>query len=168
MEQKSLDALIVAQAMYKRLGKLVSTKPKGGETSLRSELDEHLRKIYEEHGADRIDLEFCGMGVGSVSLQFADATERHGLTVTDPEAFDEWLHGEDGVSYVWAVAEKHKAEILSAASANGECPDGCKPWTESLPRRVTKTRMVVDEDKVLGAITGELPPAYAAMLGDGE
>ena len=66
MSRDALERLAVAQALYKELGEIVSTRTP---YSLRGMCDEELRRDFEEDGTDRRRITLNGVEVGKLSVK---------------------------------------------------------------------------------------------------
>lgn len=121
MSRDALERLAVAQALYKELGKVVSTKDP---RSLRSMVDEELRADYERDGTDRRRITLNGVEVGTISAKIAKPTKETRFEVTDWDALEDWgFSQEDAYAYV----VRHIADFAKwHFEQTGEMPDGCE------------------------------------------
>lgn len=164
--EQGLERLAVAQALYQELGKIVSTRPKSGE-SLRTQADEALRSAWEDSGISQIRPKVNGVPVGTYSVSLSKPKECVALKVDDAEAFNKWLFT-DGSEYVQWLVFKHEAELLDHIKSNGEVPDGCSTHGYIIPESYTGTRLKVDSQKVKEALGKQLPDIAVALLESGE
>ena len=68
MQLNEEQQLAVAQALYKRVGEMVSTK---NPDSLRNAVDAKYKQLYIDTGAKSFDVSIDGQKVGTYSLRFA-------------------------------------------------------------------------------------------------
>lgn len=165
--EKGLERLAVAQALYQELGKIVTTKPKEGD-SLRTQADEALRSAWEDSGISQIKPKVNGVPVGTYSVSLTKAKECVAIRVDDRQRFIKWLFSSDGFEYVeWLVA-KREQELLDHIKDMGEVPDGCSTKGYVIPESYGGTRLKIDTEKVKDALGCSLPDAAIALLGSGE
>ena len=123
MSRDALERLAVAQALYKELGEIVSTKTS---YSLRGMCDADLRADFEEDGTDRRRITINGVEVDKLSVKVTKPGKPKAVQVDIAESamwlreqLDErpdWLLG-------WIGA---RADDIAQAclDATGEVPDG--------------------------------------------
>lgn len=120
--QKQIEKLAVAQAVYKVSGEVVSTKDPD---SLRSQVDEYYRGLFEQTGAKSFDLKIGDEKVGTYSIKTTKAKEEKRLVVKDDEAFTRWCTANNCIK---VVNDFDKA--YSMFLETGEVPDGCEYLTK--------------------------------------
>ena len=121
-----LERLAIMQALYKELGKQLSTR---NPDSLRAAEDAALISRYEEDGTDRRRVNVNGTPVGYLTLKFAK--ERPRAIVEDPGAFAEFL-ATDGASML-AEYVREKGQAMAdwfIERMDGELPGGCSAYVE--------------------------------------
>lgn len=164
MEEKDIERAIVAQALYKGIAGVVSTKDPG---SLRHELDEHFLALYEQTGGKSYELKVAGQKVGTASVTVKDGEyeEQQRENVADMGAFRSWCidNGLVKTEPDWAAVRRHMA-------VTGEVPDGMSVETVRVPVKspVRRVTLRVDVAKVEGALGSRLAPAVAGLLGGAE
>lgn len=172
MNKEDLEKLAFAQALYQKLGEIVSTKDPD---SLRGLADEFYREMYETTGAKSFEVKIDGEKVGTYSVRVSKAkpstTEEH-FTVTDEEKLSEWVSREINydlaASFVFAHLERFAGWYFTET---GEVPYGCEleqTVTLAQPARYSGGALKVDPMAVLGAMQGKLGPSVAGILGGGE
>lgn len=172
MELNDLQRLAVAEAMGKAIKDV--TNPRGGAhgaPTLRTECDDALRKMYEEEGVDRKRIVINGQEVGTLSARLSKSESGTRVVMDDEKAFVRWLMaGDGGEDAIWRLIHDHKTRdaIISAATADGELPDGCRVEDYEKPAAWLGTTLRVDPKKVGAALGGELPSAIVGLLGGGE
>lgn len=162
-----IERLAVAQAVYKAVAKVVSTKDAD---SLRSKADADLLDMYDRMGVARVDLKVAGEKVGSYSVRVGKPTEakvERELSVGDLERVYQWATTDAAEEYrEWCVA--HAGEFAEYAFREyGEVADGCEVVervTPGEPGRVLGTTLKVDEQKVARALGAQLPSTVAGLL----
>ena len=164
MTSDEYAALAAAQAMYKALGGVVSTKDGG---SLRAKADAELRQLWiDKRIFGKVPLTIGGHIVGMLTAKQAQPKRRRFVTVNDPSAlledqrdamedfvyehvdeFAEWVV-EQGVANPAGVSV---SEYVDEGGWGGTTITGCKP------------------DEVLPLLKGQLPEAvYMAIEGEVE
>jgi hypothetical protein len=161
------ERLYVAQAIYKAIAEMVSTKD---EHSLRSEADQWLVDMYEQTGAKSYDARLCGQKVGTFSVKVAKAVAGKTVPTTDVkdwEGFEAWLFDE-GIETLKEFAIEHATEIAERwVDATGEMPEWATTTMVDVPgkpERVTGTTLRIDPQKVVDAMRGELGGAITHLL----
>ena len=161
MEQERIEKAIVAQALFKGISDVVSTKDPD---SLRHELDEHFLGLYEQTGAKSFELKIGGSKVGTASVTVKDGEheEQSREEVVDMGAFRSWCIDSGFVKTEpdWAAVRRHMA-------VTGEVPDGMSVETVQVPVKspVRRVTLRVDVAKVESALGSRLAPAVAGLLG---
>ena len=166
MEQQDLERLAVAQAVYKAVADIVSTKNPDG---MRAEADRQLMDAYAQMGVRSMDLKVAGQKVGTYSVTLAKAVpekQAARLDVTDHGELVRWLKEDpDAMDSLIEMYADQYAQALFAAS--GEVPDGCEATTvvtPAQPEHPKGTTLRVDVHKVAEALKGQLPEAVAGLL----
>lgn len=154
-------ALAAAQALWKALGAVVSTKDPD---SLRSRMDAELRQLWmEKHIFGKIPLVIGGHVVGMLTAKQGAKRHRREITVDDPWAL---MEGEkDGFEdFIYEHIDQFAEWVLAQGVAR---PAGCtvSEWDEQGGWGGT---MITGckPDEVIPLLRGELPPAvYMAIEG---
>lgn len=193
-----LQNLAIAQAIYKAIGGVVSTKEEG---SLRREIDEIAKKDYEESGIKSRSILINGTKVGSLTVRESADTRGKVLRVCDRDSFTKWCEkSHENVSYEFAIttddkgvigqftqqAEKlnkmgfsiktisatasvlNEREVLAKAAEDGELPDGCEVVETGSAPSFAGTLLRVDSRAVASAVGSELPTMVNGLLTNGE
>ena len=170
-ELNDIQRLAVAQAVYKAVSGVVSTKD---EDSLRSECDRVLVEQYERTGAKSYDVSLNDQKVGTYSVKVSkakSATERTVLVVDDWNAY---LN--ECCTHLWHSAESYliaaSSEILDAYfTETGDVPTWAHTETHRAPAeppRVTGTTLRVDTVAVAEAMGPMLGERVMGLLGGAE
>lgn len=156
------DDIILAQALYSKLGKFVSTK---SDNNLRSEDDRSLLQLYDTTGAKSFERKINGVKVGTSSIKVAPEKEVIDITIEDEEAFNQWLIetgiGKRTVSY-------NQQDLENYCSRTGEEPTGATLTYSTIPEHPTGTVLKIDADKVFEVMQERLPQNVVALLGQGD
>jgi hypothetical protein len=163
-ELTDVQRLAVAQAVYKAVSGVVSTKD---EDSLRSECDRVLVEQYEQTGAKSYDVPINGMKVGTYSVKVSKAKPKRKAPrawVDDWDEFTDWLTHDDGADWLRSLVEEHgDALALEILHETGEIAPGCVAQLDycepAEPPRATGTTLRIDME----AMHDVMRP----MLGDG-
>ena len=166
MEQEDLERLAVAQAIYKAVADIVSTKNPDG---MRAQADAELMDAYTQMGVKSMDLRVEGQKVGTYSVTMAKAVPEKQdarLDVEDHDRLVRWLRSDTEAldSLIEMYADKYAQTLFSAS---GEVPDGCDAVTvvtPAQPEHPKGTVLRVDTQKVAQALKGQLPEAVAGLL----
>ena len=172
MELSDLQRLAVAEAMGKAIRGM--TDPRGGAhgaPTLRTECDDALRADFEASGTDRRRIVINGQEVGTLSARLSKPES--GTRVVMDKDYDlvDWLrHSDGGFDALLRLVRDPKTRdaIISAATADGELPDGCRVESYDKPQAWLGTTLRVDVRKVGAALGAELPSAVVGLLGGGE
>ena len=159
MTNEDYAALAAAQAMWKALGKVVSTKEP---TSLRSRMDAELRQLWmDKHIFGKMPLVIGGHVVGMLTAKQAPKRHHRSVTVDDPW---ELLEAEkDGwEDFVYEHIDQFAEWVVEQGVAN---PAGCTVseyddnggWGGTM---ITGCK----PDEVIPLLRGELPPAIALAI----
>lgn len=153
-ELRPVEQLAVAQAVYKSVAGIVSTKDAD---SLRSMCDADTIANYASTGAKSYDVRLLGEKVGTYSVRVNKAKKVSTLAVEDQDAYMAWCADNGFV----LTDDKRAQQWLDQT---GEVPDGCTVLVDEQPERVAGTTLKVDERKVAEVMGGELPAAVRGLL----
>lgn len=156
------DEILLAQAMYKALGNIVSTK---SENSLRAQDDKDLIELYETTGAKTFDRKVNGVKVGTSTIKIQPAKDVCDLTITDKKIFDKWLL-DTGIGKTQVVFDEKN--LYDYIAETGEEPQGAKIHLNTIPQHVSGTVLKIDTEKVFDAMADVLPQNVAALLEQGD
>lgn len=159
-----LERLAIIQALYKELGKQVSTRDP---YSLRSMEGAALLARYAEDGTDRRRININGQEVGALTVKFEDARPR--AIMEDADTLADWLCGEDGRQMLDAYMREKGQSVAEwlIEHMNGELPDGVTAYME--PRHPIGTTLTgCTMEKVVPALGLNLTQAVAYALTEGE
>lgn len=172
-DRRPVQQLAVAQAIYKAVGTVVSTKDPD---SLRSACDAEAVRRYETEGVKSTDILIDGLKVGTYSVKVSKAKPKRKAPrawVDDWDEFIDWLtHEDEADSWLRSLVEEHGDALASEIlHETGEIapgcvaqPDYCEP---AEPARVTGTTLRVDTAAVAEAVGGQLGAGVTAMLEGG-
>lgn len=165
-----IERLAVAQAMYKAVAGMVSTRDPD---SLRARADADMLENYERMGMKSVDLRVNGEKVGTYSVKVSKPTgaaKTSRVVVDDSEAAYRWAMTAATDEYEdWCIANIDRF-CEYALSEFGEVADGAHVVTEETaaqPERATGTVLKVDPPKVAHALGVQLPYAVAGLLSGG-
>ena len=155
------EALALAQAMYKALGAIVSTRDPD---SLRGRIDATMRERFESEGIDRMRLTINGTEVGRLSAKVSKRTREVHTYINDGVAFSRWM--QDNEDAATAFAEAHRTEFARWAVENlGEVPDGVIVEARDVPGGFAGTTLTgCTPERVRDALGADLPEAMAGLL----
>ena len=167
MSRDALERLAVAQALYKELGEIVSTKTS---YSLRGMCDEDLRADFEEDGTDRRRITINGVEVGKLSVKVTkpgkpkvvqtDIAKAAMWLCAQLEERPDWLLG-------WIGARTDEA-AQACFDATGEIPDGYEVRRDKGGEYAGTTRTGCTVEKVQQATGVLLQSEVLALLEGGE
>ena len=158
----AMQRLAIAQALYKRLAEMVSTKDP---ESLRSEVDGEIKAFYEATGAKSYDVNLNGQKCGTFSVNVAKESTKTVFDLVDDDAFGKWITGDEVVDIIDAFIDSHIEEFVKfAVETTGEIPDGVEPRTVTTPEYVKGTTIRIDPRKVAAALGNALPSTIAGLL----
>lgn len=167
-EITQLQKLAVAEALIKACKAM--TNPHGGAhgaPNLRTDADDALRADYEREGIDRKRISVNGKEVGTLSARIGKPVDETVPEIYDMKQFVEWLRTSDGgLDALWRMASTIPGEVLKAATADGELPDGCRMARRVEPAKWLGTTLRVSPQKVAEAMGGELPEAVAGLIAE--
>lgn len=116
------EKLAVAQAMYKALGAIVSTKDPG---SLRAHIDNTMRERYETEGIDRMRLMLGGIEVGKLSVTTTKPKHETIVSVYNLNDLELWLEDNQRLAMDYAL-ENADDFVKWVLDTDGELADGAK------------------------------------------
>lgn len=171
MDKQEIERLAFAQALYAKLGEIVSTKDPD---SLRAAVDEFYKDLYETTGAKSFEVSIDGQKVGTYSVRVSKpkpAETKERLVVDDIGAFSVWIEHETNAEILQLFAQSRLEEFANwLFETTGEIPYGCfVEQTVSLaqPARYSGGALKVDPLSVLDAMQGKLGTAVKGILGGG-
>ena len=91
-ELPAMQRLAIAQALYKKIAEMVSTKEP---ESLRSEVDEQVKGFYAATGGKSYDVNLNGKQVGTMTVNVAKESTSTVFDLADDTAFTRWLFDTD-------------------------------------------------------------------------
>ncbi len=156
------EQIILAQALYNALGKIVSTK---SSSNMRFDDDQELLSLYESSGAKSFDRKINGVKVGTSTIRVAPEKNEYNLCITNQEAFNNWLL-EVGLGKQEVVFDEQ--QLFDYFVNTGEEPAGAKISHTVVPEHATGTILKVDTQKVFDVMKEQLPQNVVALLGQGE
>ena len=172
MDKAEIERLAFAQALYSKLGEIVSTKDPD---SLRAAVDEFYKDLYETTGAKSFEVSIDGQKVGTYSVRVSKpkpAETKERLIVEDAGTFSVWIEHETNAEVLQMFAQSRLEEFANwLFETTGEIPYGCfVEQTVSLaqPARYSGGALKVDPLSVLDAMQGKLGTAVKGILGGGE
>lgn len=158
-ELTTTEKLTIAQALYKSVADVVSTK---NPDSLRAEVDAEMLDTYRREGIKSRDLRLNGEKVGTYSVRVKKAFTKERPVLTDMSAFKAWLEDNQEYAVGYALSQPDFAEWVIQ---QGELPDGYELDRVEFPEIAAGTTLKVDVQKVADAMGNELPSAVAGLLG---
>lgn len=153
-ELKPVEKLAIAQAVYKTVAGIVSTKEKD---NLRGMCDKDAIANYLSTGAKSYDVRLMGEKVGTYSVRVSKPRHDERLKVVDMDAYVAWCVENACMTTDDAQAERRFRET-------GELPDGCELEVTDTPETVAGATLKVDEAKVADALGDALPAVAAHAL----
>lgn len=165
---KDTEMLAFAQAVYKSVSELVSTK---NPDSLRSAVDGYYYKLFRETGAKSFNVTINGEDVGTYSLKFSKEQPqqtRTELEIYDFEELAKWFNDKTDEEIRYYVALNLGDFARYCFNVEGEIPQGCRPKeiiTASVPKHCIGGSLKVDSRKVAQAMRGQLGRSVAGLLG---
>lgn len=165
---KDTERLAFAQALYKAVSELVSTK---NPDSLRSAVDGYYLKLYDETGAKSFNVTINGEDVGTYSLKFSKEQPqqtRTELEIYDFEELAKWFNDKTDEEIRYYVALNLGDFARYCFNVEGEIPQGCRPKeiiTAAVEKHCIGGALRVDTSKVAQAMRGQLGQSVAGLLG---
>lgn len=164
-----LDNLIVAQALYKELGKAVSTSTPG---NLRSRVDDFFASEHERTGARTFDLKLNDELVGTYTRRKANkkrAKTENYLNIVNVAQLKAWLVDVTDIELREYVIDRLDDFARYKWEHDGEIPYGCTVETidiDETPETYTGM-MKIDTKAVADAMRQQLPPVILGLLEGG-
>lgn len=158
-ELTTSEKLTIAQALYKSVADVVSTK---NPDSLRAEVDAEIIDAYNRDGIKSRDLRLNGEKVGTYSVRVKKAFTKERPVLTDMSAFKAWLEDNQEYAVGYALSQP---DFVDWVIRQGELPSGYDLETIEFPEVAAGTTLKVDVQKVADAMGNELPSAVAGLLG---
>lgn len=160
-ELSPIQKLAIAQAIYKAVADIVSTK---SNDSLRAQIDRDVYTNYTNTGAKSYDVWLFDEKVGTISARINKPTKQTKLRVSDMHEYIDWCFANDCITTDDKAAEKKFLET-------GEIPDGCEIEEIEVGGGFAGTTLKIDKQKVfdLVHVHGLLDDVTnTLLLGDGE
>ena len=157
MELTPIERLVVGQALFDKLGKMVSTKDPD---SLRVQADRNYKALFDETGAKTFELKIQGEKVGTYSIRQSKpkpSTVTKELRISDKaEAIRAAANMTEDIWYLFIT--QHIDDFAPwYARQTGEILDGCE-WVEEvspeIPSQYLGGTLKVDSDAVTNAVKG--------------
>ena len=157
MELTPIERLVVGQALYEKLGQMVSTKDP---ESLRGQADRNYKALFDDTGAKTFELKIDGQKVGTYSIR--QSKPKPSTSTTNLEVFDkaEAIRAAANLSTdVWYLyITQHIEEFASwYARQTGEALEGSmwvKEISPEIPSQYLGGTLKVDSDAVTNAVKG--------------
>lgn len=164
------ERLVLLQALYSVIGEHVSTK---NPFSLRSEMDEKYRELYETTGSKSFDMKLGDTVVGTYSIRFSK--EKDSETFLDFEVIDHvalafWFNNaanREIINNFVAANLKQFAEYYFTET--GEMPEGCeivKHIKPAVDKAYIGGALKINNESVANII-GNALPGIAGLLEGG-
>ena len=153
------EKFIVAQSIYKRIGKEMKTGKVG---NARWNFESSLEDQYRATGAKSFDLRIGDTKVGTATRSVRRVQPKTELEIVDEESFRAWV-GKNLTAFY--------QDILSHCVRTGEVPDGCAPVAFDATEKASWTLRGLDMDDVAEAVRatyGVGAMDVAGLIGDGE
>lgn len=160
-----MERLALAQALYKYLGKIVSTRDDG---SLRSQMSRELLEQYAKDGTDRKRMMLNGIKVGTLSVTQGQPVERLVANVTDEGQLLEW-GADDLVAYIKGRGLVEDFALWSREQGYGPASIPGVTYTTVAEQAPPRTMLHgCDQEDVAAALGDGLPAAVMGLIGDGD
>lgn len=158
-ELTELQKLSIAQALYKKLAQIVSTKDPD---SIRAMVDDTIRANYESTGAKSYDIMLMGDKVGTISVKSSKASKSVDLHIVDMDAYVQWCIQNSCIDTDDAQAKRKFLET-------GELPDGCEVVEYEKPAGYSGTVLRIEEDTIIDMVRerGLFESVDRLLIGDG-
>ena len=137
---KPHERFIVAQSIYKRIGKELKTGEVG---NARWRFESSLEDQYRATGAKSFDLRIGDTKVGTATRSVRRVQPRPELEIVDEESFRKWTIENLSAFY---------QDILAHCIKTGEVPDGCAPACHEPEEKASWTLRGLDMDDVAVAV----------------
>lgn len=160
-----LQRLAVAQALYKALGRIVSTKDPD---SLRSMCDQGLKELYRATGAKQLEITVGGIKFGQLTAKTADAKTVETVYVNDRDLLVNGAEPQDVLDFAKDYAKEFSEWLWKRHKAEGEIPPGCEVVVQETPAQFIGTTLTGCKPEDLGIALGDsLPEAIHGVLEGG-
>lgn len=160
-----LQRLAVAQALYKALGKVVSTKDPN---SLRSMCDAGLKELYSCTGAKQLEIVVGGLKFGQLTAKTSDARVSETVYVNDRDSLVNCAEPQDVLDFAKDYAKEFSEWLWQRHKAEGEIPSGCEVVVHEVPAQFVGTTLTGCKPEDLGIALGDsLPEAIHGVLEGG-
>lgn len=158
-ELTELQKLSIAQALYKKLAKIVSTKDPD---SMRAMVDDTIRANYENTGAKSYEIKLGGEKVGTISVKSSKASKIVDFRIIDINAYVQWCIENNCIDTDDAQAKRKFLET-------GELPDGCEVVEYEKPAGYSGTTLRIEEDTIIDIVRerGLFESVDRLLIGDG-
>lgn len=157
-----LEKLAVAQAVYKAVGEVVSTKDPD---SLRGRESARLLEQYQEEGIDRKRLVVNGIEVGTLSVTKQQPTQYLRADVAEPQDLLEGADPDDLREFI--LAEDFVESYALWARSQGILTPGVTFTQVVKDKPPTTTLRGCEPEKVAAALGEMLPAAVLGLIGAG-
>lgn len=152
------EKFLVAQSIYKRIGKELKTGEVG---NARWNFESALEDQYRTTGAKSFDLRIGDTKVGTATRSVRRTQPKPELEIVDEDSFRAWA--EENLSAFYQ-------DILAHCAKTGEIPDGCAPAAFDATEKASWTLRGLDIRNVAEAARAEYGidvSGIAGLLGDG-
>lgn len=134
------EKFLVAQSIYKRIGKELKTGEVG---NARWRFESALEDGYRATGAKSFDLRIGNTKVGTATRTVRKSAQKPSLEIVDEESFRKWA-----IENLTAFYQ----DILAHCIKTGEVPDGCAPVCHDPEEKASWTLRGLDMDDVAEAV----------------
>lgn len=134
------ERFLVAQSIYKRIGKELKTGDVG---NARWNFESALEDQHRATGAKSFDLRIGDTTVGTATRSVRRMQPKPELEIVDEESFRKWVD--------WNMSAFYPAILAQCAKA-GEVPDGCAPVVQEATEKASWTLRGLDMDDVAEAV----------------
>ena len=157
MELKPIEKLAIAQAIYKKIAAIVSTKDAD---SLRAQCDADMRTNYENTGAKSYDVVINDKKVGTYSVKTSKPRQDVIFDIENMNKYIGWCIDNNCIN----ADDKQAMRIFEST---GEVPDGVKIRTVERPGGYAGTTLKIDENDVIDALGDALQENAVKLLEGG-
>lgn len=162
-----VERLLVAQAMFKKLSDVVSTKNR---TSLRGMIDAEYKKEYEHSGGKQYSMRFRGEKVATYTVKESQPSTKTVYDLDDWDVFEAWARSDDGFEMLMSFAVEDPQKFMKYVLENtGEIPGGVVPRTveDHGGEYAGSAISQLNADRVLELARGDavLPSPISGLLG---
>ena len=156
------EKLAIAQALFKAVGAIVSTKDPD---SLRSQQDRELMRLYETIGVDRMALKVGDTEVGKLSLRRKKASHKAEVIVNDEAAMWAWLYNDADETLLSEIVPHIVKSLDHYVERTGDVPAGCTIRRIDTEAGIAGTTITgCKPEDVAAALGTALPEAVAGLL----